>query len=195
MGRKSIIAVTASALSIIWAGAALAQDLPRTIQEAEVVPRFADGQLQGCAVNFEIAQRDDIYAAGAAVGLSGSFQVYNFGGTRVMAMLKVGYLDLDAGMYAAPSQAYLVNGFATSVGEAMDPMPSETPGFGLFGFRLGDQTTASVVSIMETGTLSFAYQREGGMTGVPVTIDIGGEPEKIAQWADCIDALLLSDAD
>ncbi len=160
-----------------------------------MVPRFADGRLQGCGVVFQHIERDMLYAGGEPVLLDGSFQIYNFGPGQVSAMLKLGFLDDQSGGHVAPSSAYMVNGFATSAGEANHQMQSDTPGFALFSFRIGEQITNSIVSIMDSGKLSFAYQREGGMGGVPVTIDMSGEPEKIAQWADCIDALLLSDAD
>ena len=164
-----------------------------SIQDVAVVPRFADGVLQGCAVNFDVAQRDDIYAKGEAVGVSGSFQVYNFGGSNIVSMLKLGYLDFGSSAYVAPDNAYMVNGFATSASEATEEIPSETPGFGLFGFRIGDQITATIVGLMESGKMTFAYQRDGGMTGVPVQVDLGMAADRNEKWSECIDALLLSD--
>jgi len=191
--RQSIILTLAAAVYSL-AGAASAQaELPSSIQEVEVVPRFADGALQGCAVNFQVLHRDTMYAAGEPVLLDGSLQVYNFGSGQISAVLKLGLLDIAGGLHIAPSQTYLVNGFATSIGEQNGRMPSDTPGFGLFSFRIGDQVTASIVSIMDTGKFSLAYQREGGSGGVPIEIDMSQAPEQISTWVECIDALLLSD--
>ncbi len=161
------------------------------IQEVAIAPRFADGVLQGCAVNFQILERDTMYAAGAPVLVDGSFQIYNFGPGRVSAVLKLGLMDASGGRYVAPSQAYMVNGFATSRGEANHQMPSETPGFTLFSFSIGEQITNSIVGIIETGKLSFAYQREGGMGGVPITVDMSETPQKITDWSNCIKTLLV----
>ncbi|WP_426051715.1 hypothetical protein [Brevundimonas sp. SL161] len=171
---------------------AQAQQSP-SIQEVAVVPRFADGVLQGCAVNFQVIQYDTMYAGGRPVLLDGSFQIYNFGPGRVSAVLKLGFIDEIGGAHTAPSDAYLVNGLATSVDEAQHQMGSETSGFGLFGFRLGEQVTNSIVRIMTAGKFSFAYQREGGSGGVPIEIDMSQSPEKVSDWSECIDALLLSD--
>jgi hypothetical protein len=131
-----------------------------------------------------------MYAAGQPVFVDGSFQVYNFGNGRLNALLKLGLRDISSGAFVAPSKAYIVNGFSTSVDEQINQMPSETPGFTLFGFSIGDQITASIANITVNGKFTFAYQREGGSGGVPIEIDISQTPEKVAAWTDCLDALL-----
>ncbi|RZJ46013.1 MAG: hypothetical protein EON86_00140 [Brevundimonas sp.] len=194
MGRLSRVCYAVIAAAFGVSAPALAQDQQApSIQEVAVVPRFADGVLQGCAVNFQVIQYDTMYAGGRPVLLDGSFQIYNFGSGRVSALLKLGFIDETGGAHTAPSSAYLVNGLVTSADEALHQMGSETPGFGLFGFRMGEQVTNSIVRIMDTGKFSFAYQREGGSGGVPIEIDMSQSPEKVSSWSECIDALLLND--
>ena len=157
--HRTAWAALAGALAL--ASPATAQEV-ESLQQVTVQPYFAEGRLQGCALNFDVAQRDDIYAAGAAVGVSGSFQVYNFGDGRFLALLKVGVVDLG-GSYQAPESAYLINGYATSAGEAVtDDMPSETEGFGLFGFSLGEQTTAAIIGLMDPERSSLHISRSAG---------------------------------
>jgi len=194
MGRLPIVCCAVIAGAFGLSAPALAQDQQSpSIQELAVVPRFADGALQGCAVNFQVIQHDTMYAGGRPVLLDGSFQIYNFGSGRVSAVLKLGFMDEIGGAHTAPSNAYLVNGLLTSADEFQHQMGSETPGFGLFGFRIGEQVTNSIVSIMDTGKFSFAYQREGGSGGVVIEIDMSQSPEKVLRWSECIDVLLLGD--
>ncbi|MCA3700768.1 MAG: hypothetical protein IOB84_13430 [Brevundimonas sp.] len=170
----------------VMATPALGQD---SIQETSVAPYFAEGRLQGCAANFEITQADHLYNAGQPVHMSGSFQVYDFGEARVVAVLKLG-LFYGGDAFEAPSGAYLVDGFQTSADEATSGgLASDSPGFGLFGFRLEDVTANSIGSLMGSGQLSFAYERGGGRSAVPVRLILQDDSQREA-WAACFDALI-----
>jgi hypothetical protein len=168
-------------------GQAIAQT-PPSIQETSVAPYFASGRLQGCSANFEITQRDPLYNENAPVHLSGSFQVYDFGQARVVAVLKLG-LFYGGQSFEAPTGAYLVDGFRTSVEDATEDLMSETPGFRLFGFRLGEVTALAIGSLAGFGELSFAYERGGGQSAVPVKMILQEDAQRQA-WSDCFETLV-----
>ncbi len=178
-----IVGALAIAASPVWA------QQPEAIQDVQVSPYFANGRLQGCVVNFDVAQRDDIYAEGRAVGVSGSLSLYDFGGGRLMALLKLGFLELG-GSYQAPEAAYLLDGLRTTADELYpEQVPSETPGFGLFAFRLGEATSGVIGRLVAEGVLAFAYERIGGSSGVPVSLRISEESQRTS-YNECVEALL-----
>lgn len=179
------LAVTAALLTS-WA------TQERALQEVAIEPTYADGRLAGCGVRFLVVDRDEVYASGNVVGVSGSFHLYGSRDTSMVALLKIGLSDAG-GPFVAPSTAYLLNEFSTNADDALAPLASETPGYRLIIFNLGDATTDAIVSVGETGHLHFAYQREGGRSAVPVDVDLASTEGAHGRWIDCIDALVGQD--
>ena len=154
--------------------------------EATVAPRFAEGRLQGCAINFKAVRRDNLYYGGRAVGADGSLNVYHFGGTAVSAMLKVGILDGET--LNAPDRSYLITDYVTNAEDLTANMAAaEDVGYTLSSFSFGAQTGEALGSIIGQSKLTVGVQMNGGQGAIPFRVDL--TEAQVADWSSCMDAL------
>jgi len=154
--------------------------------EATVSPRFADGQLQACALNFKSVQRDNLYFGGRAVGADGSLNVYFFGGTSVSAMLKVTVIDGQA--LRAPDTSYLVYGFETNAADSTANRAADDAGYTLSSFSFSNQTAEALASITDQSLITVGVQINGGKSAIPFRTDL--TDAQTSDWSECMGALM-----
>lgn len=155
--------------------------------EATVAPRFADGRLQACALNFKSVQRDNLYFGGRLVGADGSLNVYHFGGTAVSAVIKLAVLDGQA--LRAPDTAYLVYGYATNAADVTANMAAaEDAGYTMTSFSFANPTAEALGSIDDRSSITVGAQMNGGQGAIPFRIDL--TEAQVSDWSNCMTALL-----
>ena len=154
--------------------------------EATVSPRFADGKLEACAINFKSVQRDNLYFGGRAVGADGSLNVYYFGGTSVSAMLKVTVMDGQA--LRAPDTSYLVYGFETNAVDSTATMAADDAGYTLSSFSFSNKTAEALASITDQSSITVGVQMNGGKSAIPFRTDL--TDAQTSDWSNCMGALM-----
>jgi hypothetical protein len=161
------------------------QDADRWSQ-ATVAPYFADGRLQGCSINFKSVQRDNLYFGGRPVGADGSLNVYHFGGSQVIATIKVAVMDGEA--LRAPDKSYLVNGYTTNVADLITSRASPTdPSYTVSSFSFANQTADALGSILAQSSMTVGVQMNGGQSAIPFQVEL--TETQLADWSSCMDAL------
>jgi hypothetical protein len=175
-----------------------------TTLNAAVAPVIRAGSLEGCAINFDAVRQDTEYNRGELVYVSGSLNFLAIPGKVPWFSLKLGIKPLSGGAqaeYQKPADAYLLNGFTTNAAERITAFDGETPGFRIFGFKVGDEGMKAIEKVGETGKLHVGYaMRVGGMVA-PLTIDLRmkrldlDNPSKSEtavsaplEWFDCMKA-------
>jgi hypothetical protein len=137
-------------------------------------PRFSDGKLNGCAVEFSALLQDWAYSKGAFVKLDGSFGVMS-ANSNIAATLKVVVHDINpSNMQLTPSppaSAYLVAGAKTSMPFFFRRFESDTPG-GLFSIFKLDGTFEIISSGLIAETVTVAFNRRPGGVDIAVPIDL-----------------------
>ncbi|MGA0544192.1 hypothetical protein ACO2Q1_02855 [Brevundimonas sp. VNH65] len=159
----------------------------------EVAPKFMNGVHMACEASFDVVVEDTAYYQGDAVAVAGSFSLYNWpDGSRVFVGMKLG-VSRDGENYTAPSDAYVVNGFHTNLGEQQAQSPAESPRFRLFVFDAGGhQTVEALWGISFQNRLDVAYTLENGT--VPMIFAVDFTPEHGEAWERCVSALTGRDA-
>jgi hypothetical protein len=137
-----------------------------------VSPAFVDGALRGCSIVFDVLRRDPEYSRNAPVQVSGSLTLWSFENTDPRIGLKIGVSPLGGVAVQAPAQAYLVSEFGTNIKDKLGDEASDTPGFRMFAFVLGEDSFAALLPMIERGTFRFAYAMPGGSTGAVTAVDL-----------------------
>ena len=196
MVRQAFVAVALCAIAV----PAKAQQPVTLTLSSEAKPIFQSGDLQGCALNFEVGRQDAEFSRGEVVYISGSLTFYTFRDSAPLYVLKLGVKSAAGGDFVAPAEAYLLAGLETNASESRTAIDGEMPGFRLFPFESGENTvSAAMYSVAKTKTLRFAYATgEGGMAAI-VPIDLTmrhfdlERPERSivdestpASWLECV---------
>ena len=178
----------------------VAPDVGTTL-ETSVTPVISGGALEGCAINFSAARADTEYRRGEMVLVAGSLNFWVFPGKPPAFSLKVGIKPPgnSSSEFIKPADAYLLNGYTTNAREKVSTVQAETPGFALFGFKVGPEAMKSIENVGETGQLKIGYAMKADGMAAPLTIDLRvkhldldnpGKSETALdaplQWLDCM---------
>ncbi len=151
---------------------AVKNDIQVTIS-AEIAPVFQNGELTGCALNFQAGKNDYTYFGGDLALINGSLNLYAMGGKAPFYALKLGVLRNGEQSYVAPSTAYIVSDYETNKADFQSAVNAETPGFRLFLFSAGE-ASISVMSktISQDKTIRIGYtMNDGSMSSIiPISL-------------------------
>lgn len=167
--------------------------------DSSVEPVFIDGELEGCTAVFDVGHPDFEYNKGQLVHLAGSLNYSVSDRAGPIAYLKLGIEPLGDKTYKAPAEVYLIQGTKTNKSDRLMSAAGETPGFRIFTFRASGQTIDALMTVGQTGKLTFGYAMEqGGMLSV-ATADVrvkslnlnnpdSSEMDAAAQskWLNCV---------
>jgi hypothetical protein len=137
-------------------------------------PKFSDGKLEGCTVEYSALFQDWIYSRGAFVKLDGSFGLMT-ANSNLAVVLKVVLHDIDLPSMkltpSPPASAYLVSGASTSKPFFFRKIESDTPG-ALFSIFKLDGTFEIISKSLLAETVTIAFNRRAGGSDITVPIDL-----------------------
>lgn len=154
--------------------------------EATFYPLFVQGRLVGCQVAFSVIRQDDEFSGGDLTRANGLLVVYGPRADRMGAMLRLGILNPSSQSFQPPERAFLVSGFRSNTAEAGAGFLSDTPGFRVFPYALGETTVNAVFSLASDGTLEFIYGMPRATVDARVRVDLGEHPQVLQQWSACL---------
>lgn len=173
---RSLICCLVIVGTTLCSGPAIAaqEDIEVTIS-TEIAPVFQNGELTGCALNFQAGKNDYIYFGGDLALINGSLNLYTPNGKAPFYVLKLGVLRNGEKAYAAPSSAFILSDKASNKADFMTSLDAETPGFRLFTFSARE---ASVDIMGETiranKTIRIGYtMNDGSMSAIiPISLSM-----------------------
>lgn len=172
MPRIIVLAALAATCVLTPSERVMAQQPLTMTLSSEVEPIFEDGDLSGCAFNFEVGRQDAEFNRGEVVYLTGSLNYYTNAAMPVFA-LKLGVMDTVGQSFEAPAEAYLVAGNETNSEDFSHTLNGEEQGFRIFVFQPGEVTTAAaMLKVVETGRMTFAYSIHDGGRNAIVPVDL-----------------------
>lgn len=140
----------------------------------DAYPQFADGKLFACIVEFNSIVRDDVYRVGSFIKVFGSFGLMS-AKNNIAVTLKIVVHDFDVSTGAltpsAPANGYFVFGNETSKPSLVAKYPSDVPG-ALFSVFNIEPTFAKLVSAVDGGKVTFAFNRKDGSADIRVPLDL-----------------------
>lgn len=159
---------------------------------ANVSPKFMNGVHFACEASFDVGVEDSAYYGGQRVVVSGSYSLYYWPDrSRLFVAMKLGVMP-PSGQWRAPSNAYVVNGYRTSLSEQQAQSDAENPGFRLFVYdAAGAQTVNAMGRLASEGLLDVAYTFEGG--SMPMTFRVAYDTQQSPTWGECVNALITRD--
>ncbi len=149
-------------------------DIEVTIS-ADITPVFQNGDLTGCALNFQAGKNDYIYFGGDLALINGSLNLYTPNGKAPFYALKLGVLRNGEKAYVAPSSAFIISDKTSNKADFLTSVDAETPGFRMFTFSAGE---ASVDIMGETiranKTIRIGYtMNDGSMSAIiPISLSM-----------------------
>ena len=154
--------------------------------EATFYPLFMRGQLVGCQVGFSVIRQDDEFGGGEPTLANGLIAAYGPRADRMGAMLRLGVLNSAGQAFQPPERAFLVNGFRTNAAETGESFLSDTPGFRVIPYALGETTVDAIFGMAEDGSLEFVYGMPRTSVDARVRVDLRDYPEVLQQWGACL---------
>jgi hypothetical protein len=154
--------------------------------EATFYPLFMRGQLVGCQVAFSVIRQDDEFNSGNLTRANGLIVAYGPRADRMGAMLRLGVLSSSGRTFQPPERAFLLNGFRTNATETGDSFISDTPGFRVIPYALGETTVAAIFGLAENGLLELTYGMPGTSVDARVRVDLRDHPDVLQQWGECL---------
>ena len=141
---------------------------------AEAAPLFVQGSLFGCTIDYAVLATDGVYRGGGYMFVSGSLGfVVGQRGVAVTLKVVVRDIDLSTGQLTLGNvrAAYLVGAdYQTTEGTRILNSPSDVPG-SLFSMFALDPAFDIVTGGLAADNITIAFTREGGDTGVLVTVE------------------------
>jgi hypothetical protein len=140
----------------------------------EAYPQFADGKLDACVVEFNSIARDYMYRQGGFMKIGGSFGLMTAkGNVAVTLKIIVHDIELSTGTFtpSAPANGYFVFGNGTSISSQVAKYTSDTPG-AIFAIFKIEPTFAQLAAAIDTGQVTFAFNRKSGGADVKVPLDL-----------------------
>lgn len=176
-------------LSLVMA-IALAQIAPAVFaQDSRTVTiRFnaarESGELTGCQLAFRVLRADYEFNDGRSTLVDGLL-LLDIG--RSAAMLRFGAArDANFQRFEAPSFAYFISGLSSSQKQLLNKGESSEPGFGLFVFRVEEETLEAMLGTMESGTLEIGYAPLGSSADARVVVDLSTDRKVLSEWGECL---------
>lgn len=154
--------------------------------EATFYPLFMRGQLVGCQVAFSVIRQDDEFGGGELTRANGLIVAYGPRADRMGAMLRLGILSSSGSTFQPPERAFLISGFRTNAAETGDSFTSDTPGFRVIPYALGETTINAIFGLAENGLLEFIYGMPRTSVDARVRVDLRDHPEVLQQWGGCL---------
>jgi hypothetical protein len=154
--------------------------------QANFYPLFMRGQLVGCQVAFSVIRQDDEFGAGELTRANGLIVAYGPRADRMGAMLRLGILNSSGQTFQAPERAFLANGFRTNAAETGESFLSDTPGFRVIPYALGETTLNAIFGMAEDGSLEIVYGMPRTSVDARVRVDLRAYPEVLQQWGECL---------
>lgn len=142
---------------------------------SSVKPSFDGGELTGCQVNFSVMHRNPEYFGNDLVIVDGGILISGRLSQTPSALVKLGVAKVggaSSGQFQAPTNAYLVSDLKTNIADKLQQIPSETPGYALFLFKLDKQTLDVTLSAFTDGKFGVAYSMNNGSSGSKFVADI-----------------------
>ena len=206
-GIKQVIRLTGVAI-ILAAPAALRADQPQTMTiSTDLNPVFVNGKLRGCSIEFEVGRNDPEYSKGKLVDIQGSLSLLAFDAQSPYFLLKLAVTEAGQSAPQAPTDAYLLHGYATNRADFVKRLAGEagqTPGSAMFFFRSGKSTQkAALDDVILNRTLTFGYAMQSGGLNAVVPVDLRirqvdfNDADKsqiddklVGEWSNCAVSLL-----
>jgi hypothetical protein len=144
-----------------------------TTISTEIVPVFQNGELTGCALNFQAGRNDYTYFGGDLALINGSLNLYSAKGKAPFYVLKLGVMRNGEKDYVAPSTAFILSDKSSNKVDLRTSIDAESPGFRMFTFSVGEAS----LKVMEdttkaNNTIRIGYTMNGGSMSsiIPITL-------------------------
>lgn len=172
-------------------------------QWVATTPQFQSGALIGCQMTFVVVLRDFQYKQGGYVIVNGGVALMQTKGSLGQT-LKVVVEDVNPGsgnlIPAAPTSAYLIDGYKTSKDAIVGSFSSDIPG-GIFVVFDGSKTFESLLNSITQNKLLVAFAREADGADVQFKVDVNVEQtdengkrihsdKPVTRFLDCTSKLL-----
>ena len=155
--------------------AVASQDNIQITISTEIVPVFQNGELTGCALNFQAGKNDYTYFGGELALINGSLNLYTVPGKAPFFALKLGVMREGEQSYAAPSSALILSDKQSNKSDFVKAVEAETPGFRMFLFSSGE-TSLKIMreTISEDKTIRIGYTMNGGSMSsiIPISLSM-----------------------
>jgi len=141
----------------------------------EIKPVFQNGELTGCALNFQAGKNDHTYFDGDLALINGSLNLYGLRGKVPFYALKLGVMRNGEKTYVAPSTAFVVSDKASNKADFLSAVDAETPGFRLFTYSAGDATLQVMGdTTAKDKTIRIGYTMGAGSMSsiIPITLSM-----------------------
>lgn len=142
---------------------------------SSVKPSFDGGELTGCQVNFSVMHRNPEYFGNDAVVVDVGILISGKISQTPSALFKIGVAKVGgalSGQFQAPTNVYLVNDLKTNIADKVQQIPSETPGYALFIYKLDKAMLDILFNAFESGKFELAYSMNNGSSGSKFVADI-----------------------
>jgi hypothetical protein len=141
----------------------------------EIAPVFQNGELTGCALNFQAGKNDYTYFAGDLALINGSLNLYTPEGKAPFYALKLGVMRDGSKAYVAPSTAFLLSDENSNKVDFLKTIDSETPGFRLFTFAAGETSLKIMTeTTAQDSTIRIGYTMHSGSMSsiIPISLSM-----------------------
>jgi hypothetical protein len=156
------------------AAVAAGEDIAVTIS-TEITPVFQNGELTGCALNFQAGKNDYTYFGGDLALINGSLNLYTVKGKVPFYALKLGVMRNGEKAYVAPSSAFILSDKKSNKVDFLTAVNGETAGFRLFTFSVGETSMAIMgETILQDKTIRIGYTMDGGSMSsiIPISLSM-----------------------
>lgn len=147
------------------------------------------GKLVGCALDFTVAFRDQIYRQGGFAAVTGSINLLAVPQNRLVASLKVVGFDIRG---ATPERFKVATGTLFDLQMAPYPLAKSTCEIpeAFCGVLRADAFLGAAESLLRKGAVTIAFNRAEGSFDVPVSIS--APPIVASKMLDCGEKLATS---
>lgn len=171
--------------------AAVAPSASAQTNTATFSPMFKDGALFACSIIFDNYLPDTAYLNATPVHAAGSWSVNFWPDNGIWGVLKLGITPLDSNEPTAPSDGYIIIGYASNKADQKFAIDSDAPGFKLFGFdATAENTLQAILAPIEQGRFTVGYTLEGG--SVATTFEVALSDDQAERYSECLGTLTQS---
>ena len=175
MIRLSLMGATVVATCLLGPPVFALEEKIETTISTEIMPVFQNGELTGCALNFQAGKNDYTYFGGDLALIDGSLNLSVLKGKRPFFVLKLGVLRSGENDYVAPSSAFILSDKQSNKADFLTSLDAETPGFRMFTFSVGEASLKIMEDTIKANkTIRIGYAMNGGSTSsiIPITLSM-----------------------